>query len=146
MEQSFTIREHIVEVVNKLFVYTDNRQWERLLDEVFTEAVMFDMSSAGSGDPVTLPAKEICNMWEKGFQGIDAVHHQAGNYLVTINNTEASLYAYAIAIHYKQSATKGKTREFVGSYDLILNLQSRGWRISSFRYNLKYTSGNTDLS
>ncbi len=54
MNENFSIREQIIEVANKLFVYTYNRQWQKLLDEVFTGTVLFDMSSAGAGEPVTI--------------------------------------------------------------------------------------------
>ncbi len=141
MDDKFSIREQIVEVVNKLFVYTDNRQWDKIIDEVFTDMVLFDMLSASS-----LSANEICNNWDKGLQGIDAIHHQAGNYLVTVNNTEATVESYAIAIHFKKRAMHGKTREFVGSYNLSLSdIQSKGWRIKSFKYNLKFINGNVEL-
>ena len=147
MNDNFSVREQIIEVANKLFVYTDNRQWQKLLDEVFTGSVLFDMSSAGGGEPVTISSKEVCDKWEKGFEGIDAIHHQAGNYLVTLNNQEAAVHAYAIAFHFKKTALNGKTREFVGSYDLLLrNVPGKGWRINTFKYNLKYIDGNVDLS
>ena len=42
-----SIREEIIETVNKLFVYTDNREWKKLQGEVFTNEVDFDMSSIG---------------------------------------------------------------------------------------------------
>ena len=52
-----------------------------MISEVFTDMVFFDKSSMGAGDPGHLPSKQICDIWEHGFQGIDAVHHQAGNFL-----------------------------------------------------------------
>ena len=45
--QSFSDREEIVETINKLFVYTDYQRWDDLQKEVFTEEVLFDMSSLG---------------------------------------------------------------------------------------------------
>ena len=57
----FTPREHIVEVVNKLFVYTDYRQWDKLLKEVFTGNIEFDMSSLG-GEVKKMPAREVCEI------------------------------------------------------------------------------------
>ena len=146
MNEQFSLREQIIEVVNKLFVYTNNRQWDKIIDEAFTDSVLVDMSSAGGSEAASLSAKEICDNWNKGLQGIDALHHQAGNYLLTINNTEATVEAYAIAIHFKEKAKHGKTREFVGSYNLSLsNIQGKGWRINSFKYNLKFIDGNVNL-
>jgi hypothetical protein len=33
--------------------------------------VLFDISSAGGGEVVTISAKEVCDKWEKGSEGID---------------------------------------------------------------------------
>lgn len=142
---AFTPREELVEIVNKLFVYTDEQQWEKLQTEIFSEKVALDMSSL-NGPNQTFTAVEICNMWADGFKGIDAVNHLGGNYLVHfLNDTAASVYAYATATHYKQNASKGQTREFVGTYDLKLKKEENGWRIHAFKYQLKYMSGNAAL-
>ncbi len=37
----------LTELANKLFMYNDSRDWQILLDEVFSEKVDFDMSSSG---------------------------------------------------------------------------------------------------
>lgn len=126
-------------------MYTDAREWQKLLHEVFTETVWFDMTSAGGGTPQSLPAKSICDMWRKGFEGLDAIHHQAGHYLISISNDIATIYAYAVAMHCKQNAINGKTRTFVGSYDLQAKRTAKGWRLSTFKYNLKYIDGNASL-
>lgn len=142
---TFTEREQIIETINKLFVYTDYMKWQQLQQEVFTEEVLFDMSSLGS--PIkTMSAKAICDAWSEGFKDLDSVNHLAGNILVTIKEKDATVFAYATATHYKQAATKGKTREFVGSYDIHLTNTDAGWRIDQFKYNLKFISGNADLS
>lgn len=138
---TYSVRDEIIEIVNRLFVYTDMQEWEKLQAEVFTHEVFFDMSSMG-GEKAEKTAEDICNDWRKGFTGIDAVNHLAGNYMVSIHDTTASVFAYATATHYKAAATKGKTREYTGTYELGLLKQSSGWRIYQFRYNLKYATGN----
>ena len=132
----------ITEVVNRLFIHTDQKDWEKLKSLVFTHDVWFDMSSAGGGDPKQITAEEICSMWNQGFQGIDAVHHQAGNYLIDINGNNADVFAYSVATHYKENTTKGKVRVFTGSYDIALINNSEGWRINYFKYKLKFIDGN----
>lgn len=138
---TYSVRDEIIEIVNRLFVYTDMQEWEKLQAEVFTHEVFFDTSSMG-GEKDEKTAADICNDWRKGFTGIDAVNHLAGNYMVSIHDTTASVFAYATATHYKAAATKGKTREYTGTYELGLLKQSSGWRIYQFRYNLKYATGN----
>jgi hypothetical protein len=140
-------REAIIEVINRLFIYTDFQDWEKLLSEVFAAEVLFDMSSAGGPSATKLPPGKICDMWRDGFKGIDAIHHQAGNYLVRIfDDVNAEVTCYAVATHYKKSASKGNVREFVGSYNIGLVFTDQGWRINAFRYNLKYMNGNVDLN
>lgn len=142
---SFSIRDEITEVINKLFVYTDMQEWEKLQNEVFSDYVLFDMSSLGGLNDET-SSKDICELWKKGFAGIDSVNHLAGNYLVQIDDNTATVFAYATATHYKESAVNGKTREFVGTYNISLMKHGIGWRIFQFKYNLKYMNGNLDLS
>lgn len=139
-----SVRSEIIETVNKLFIYIDDRQWDKLCKEVFTPKVYLDMSSLG-GDKTTKSCEEICQMWEEGFSDIDEVNHLAGNYIVETERNEATVFAYATAAHFKASATKGTTREFVGSYDLHMTLKANGWRIDKMKYNLRFMSGNQSL-
>jgi hypothetical protein len=146
MEPSVALDKiELQELANKLFMYTDAQQWDQLLTEVFTESVWFDMQSAGGGEPKLWPAKDICELWRKGFEGLDAIHHQAGHYLIDVTGDEANIFGYAVATHYRANAQKGKTRMFVGSYDLKAIRTEKGWRLSQFTYNLKYIDGNTTL-
>jgi hypothetical protein len=138
-------REQITEVINKLFVYTDERHWKKLLDEVFTDNVLFDMSSMGAGEARMMHSEEICTNWKTGFEDIDVVNHLSGNYLININGERANVFAYATATHFKSSAKLGTTRQFVGTYNLHLVHNPRGWRIDSFKYNLRFSTGNLDL-
>jgi hypothetical protein len=135
----------LTELSDKLFMYCDAQHWQKMLDEVFTPTIRFDMSSAGGGPASMLDAKAVCDIWKQGFIGLDSVHHQAGHYLITLKDDKADIFGYAIAFHYKKTATKGNTRHFVGSYDLKAIRTSDGWRLSQFKYNLKYIDGNTTL-
>jgi hypothetical protein len=146
MNNRFTPREQVIEVCNRLFVYTDERNWPGLIAEVFADRVAFDMTSAG-GPQDTLTAQQICDMWAQGFTGLDAVHHQAGTYLVNLREADqvAEVRCYAIASHYKAAATQGTTREMVGNYDLHLTQTAEGWRLDGFTYHLKYARGNMEL-
>ena len=135
----------LTELANKLFMYCDSKQWQQLLDEVFLTNIWFDMTSAGGDKPGMIEARTVCKMWSDGFRELDAVHHQAGHYLINVNNDKADIFAYAVATHYKKTATKGTTRAFVGSYDLKAERMPDGWRLSQFKYNLKYIDGNASL-
>ncbi len=137
-------RAVIIEIINKLFVYTDYKKWDALQYEVFAHSVHMDKSSLG-GPVEQLTAQQICNMWKEGFKEIDAIDHLAGNHLVSFDNNGANVFCYATANHYKKAAKNGDTRTFVGSYDIHLTETESGWRIDQFKYNLKYMTGNIDL-
>ena len=133
---TFSTRDEIIEIANRLFIYTDAQEWEKLSTEVFTELVTFDMSSVTGAPAKQMLASEICAMWKEGFKGIDAIHHQAGNYLVTVKDERADVFCYATATHYIKENSHLKV--FVGSYKLDLIRRKSGWRINGFRYNVKY--------
>ncbi len=142
--EEFTLRDQLIEIANKLFIYTDEQDWEMLQKEVFDKEVNMDMSSLG-GPVATMTALEICEMWKSGVEGIDSVNHLAGNCLVTVKEEKADVFAYATATHYKEAAQNGKTREFVGKYNLGMVKTKKGWRINNFVYTLKYMNGNLNL-
>ena len=56
----------------------------------------------------------------------------------------AEAFCYAVATHYLPNPAGRNVRTFVGSYDFQLRKSDR-WRISLFRFNLKYLDGNLDL-
>jgi SnoaL-like domain len=143
--QRIADRMELYELANKLFMYVDAQEWDKVLGEVLTENVWFDMQSAGAGEPRSIAAKNICAMWKDGFADLDAVHHQGGQYLITVHANGADIFGYAVAFHYKQSAQNGKTRTFVGSYDLKAINTEKGWRLNQFKYNLKYIDGNQTM-
>lgn len=134
-------KDEVLTVVNKLFVYTDERNWDGLLDEVFTAEVNFDM-----GQPSVLAATAITAMWDEGLKALEAIHHQTGNYTVTINGNQAEVNCYGTAWHYRQHPSGRNTRVFVGSYTLKLEKGTAGWRINTFIFHKKFIDGNLELA
>ena len=136
----FTPREQIIETVHRLFIHTDEKRWDALRTEVFTDDVRFDMSTLG-GPSGILKAEEICAMWEKGFDGIQSVDHLSGNHLVTLEDENAArVFCYATATHFIRNSKVTEVRTFVGTYHLHLVARPNGWRIDEFRYLLKYNT------
>ncbi|NQZ79207.1 MAG: nuclear transport factor 2 family protein [Ekhidna sp.] len=140
-----TEREKVVEVISRLFYYTDQQDWEGLKSEVFTTRVKMDMTSLGAPDVTIKTSEEICDEWSTGFKDLDAVHHQSGNFMIDLQEQTATAKVHAIASHYKKNAKEGLTREFVGSYDFHFTKTDNAWRMDSFKFNLKYMSGNLEL-
>lgn len=137
-------KEKAKETVNQVFVGTDDRNWEKV-KSLFADEVLFDMTSMVGGDPVTLTPEEITTAWDKGLKPLKAIHHQTGNYIVSVNQNEADVFCYGIASHYLPNKTNQNTRIFVGSYDFHLVKNEDRWQIDKFKFNLKYIDGNPNL-
>ncbi len=137
-------RDEIVETANKLFIYTDQKNWEGV-KAVFADEVLFDTTSMSGGDPVRLKPQQIVDMWDAGLGKLKAIHHQVGNYLINVRERDADLFCYGIALHYLPNPTNKNIRIFVGSYDLHLLKVDVVWKIDGFKFNLKFIEGNKDL-
>jgi len=88
---------------------------------------------------------DLAAAWETGLKPIQAIHHQTGNYRVTVLGDQAEAFCYGTAIHYRPTRSGRNVRTFVGSYDFRLARLETKWRITSFRFNLKYVDGNLEL-
>jgi len=88
---------------------------------------------------------ELAATWEEGLRPIHALHHQAGNYRVTVQGNEAEAFCYGTATHYRPTASGHNIRTFVGSYDFNLSRLDGRWRITTFRFSCKFIDGNVDL-
>jgi hypothetical protein len=134
----------IQEVITRLFVGTDRRDWTAVR-RCFAATVLFDMTSLAGGTPASLTPEQITSAWETGLAPIEAIHHQAGNFLIDVAGDDATASCYGIALHYKKTASGRNVRSFVGSYDFALRRAGDDWLITSFRFNLKFLDGNTEL-
>jgi hypothetical protein len=138
-------KDQVAAVITRLFVATDARDWASVR-ECLDASVRFDMTSLAGGAPSTLSPDQITEAWRTGLAPIEAVHHQAGNLSVALDGERATASCYGIAYHYRRTASGRNTRVFVGSYDFELRAVPRGsWRITAFRFNLKFIDGNRDL-
>lgn len=137
-------RQRVVDVITELFVATDRRDWPAVID-CLAPKVAFDMSSLSGVAPSEVEAADIAEGWRRGLAPLTAVHHQAGNFQVRVRGDDAEAFCYAIASHYLPNPSGRNTRVFVGSYDFGLRKEAGRWRITLFRFNLKYVDGNLDL-
>ncbi len=137
-------KERAIETVNRLFICTDNRDWQKV-QALFAPAVYFDMTSLTGGHPSIVTSGEIVAGWDNGLKALKAVHHQAGNFLVDVTGDEATVFCYAVAWHYLPNKTGRNTRTFAGSYDIHLMKMVEEWRIDRFKFNLKFIDGNQEL-
>ncbi|MBI5473546.1 MAG: nuclear transport factor 2 family protein [Ignavibacteriae bacterium] len=143
--QTLSDQSDVIKTINTLFIETDNRNWDGV-KAVFADTVLFDMTSIAGGEPARMSSQNIVDAWDQGLKSLKALHHQAGNYVVTINGSEADAFCYGIAIHYLPNAQNQNTRTFVGSYNFHLSKRAQSWRIDKFKFKLKFIDGNKELT
>ncbi len=139
-----TMNNDIQAQVSRLFVYTDQHEWEKL-ENTFAEKVLLDYSSFTGAAAVELTAAQIVQAWRAFLPGFQATHHQIGNYLVENDGNTAKVFCYGTATHYLPNESGKDVWVVVGSYDFELVKTESGWRVAAMKFNFKYQDGNTEL-
>jgi hypothetical protein len=138
-------RVQVEDIVTKLFVATDERDWHTV-EACFTDTFLLDMTSLAGGIPAKMKPSEVTTAWAAAFTTLDHVHHQIGNFQTAVNGLNASVCCYGIALHRRDEiADPVKTRTFVGAYEFDLVKQGAQWRIARLMYKLKFIDGNLNL-
>ncbi|MGD0638399.1 MAG: nuclear transport factor 2 family protein, partial [Nitrososphaerales archaeon] len=66
---SLADRAEVADTVTRLFINTDERNWEGVAD-CFATKVLFDMSSLSGIKPSRVSPKKIVDQWESGLRGL----------------------------------------------------------------------------
>ncbi len=132
-----------IEAVIRLFVLTDNRDWEGV-ELQFADQVNLNYSSM-TGNPAALvtPA-QITDGWKTVLPGFTFTQHQIGNFLLTQNADSAHIFCYGTATHGINDVEDGIWTVY-GSYDFDLEYVQGTWKITSMTFNYNGQSGNTML-
>jgi len=137
-------KDAILDTIHRLFIGTDARDWA-MVEEALAPRVYVDMTSVAGGEPAEMRGADLARMWEEGLRPIQKVHHQVGNHRITVAEDHAEAFCYGTATHYRPTASGRNLRTFVGSYDFVLARMAKRWRITRFRFHLKYIDGNLEL-
>ena len=111
-------KDEIVDTINRLFRGTDTRDWAMVRDAL-APRVHLDMTSLTGGQPTDLSGADLAASWEAGLRPIQAVHHQAGNYRVTVAGESAEAFCYGTAAHFRPTQAGRNVRMFVGTYNSV---------------------------
>src|SRR5262245_3966388 len=132
------------ETVTRLFVGTDRRDWSAV-EACLSDRVTLDMTSLTGGEPSRLTPSEVARGWAEGLKAIDHVHHQLGNFLVTVAGDTARVSCHGIALHHRRISGPQSVRRFVGSYDIRLTRRGGGWTVDLFKFDVAFVDGNLEL-
>ena len=143
--EAVAVRQDVEDVVVRMFVATDERDWPTL-EACFTDPFVLDMTSLVGGTAATMTPRQVTAAWAEGFKSLSHVHHQVGNFRTVVSGSSARVRCYGIALHHRSDISDdAKTRRFVGTYELGVENTQRGWRIRRLRFLLKFIDGNLAL-
>ncbi len=134
----------IVHLINTLFLSLDEKEWDKVKD-CFAPNVVFDISAMDSQQKSMLTPGDIVKQWKNDMKVIDAMHHQTGNYTVSLNGSTAEVVCTGSSTQYRANAKGSNTLTYYGSYHLHMIRGLEEWRIDKFRFHLKFYEGNPDL-
>jgi hypothetical protein len=141
---SLATRIAVEDAVVRMFVATDERDWDALKDS-FTDPFTLDMTSMIGGEPIQMTPSQVASAWAQGFAQLDSVHHQVSNFRTEVKGSKAVVKCYGIALHHREKAAGGKARRFVGTYEFELGKTKQKWLISRFLFKLKFIDGNLEI-
>lgn len=135
--------KNIQEIVNKVFVNTDNRNWAGV-EAQFARKVNLDYSSMSGQSASEVTPEQITSGWKTVLLGFTYTHHQIGNFITEINGNKAHACCYGTATHYLENEN-GNVWTVVGTYDFDLEKINDTWKVTSMKFNYKYQDGNSKL-
>ena len=139
-----TLRQAAEDTVVRMFVATDERDWQTL-EGCFTDPFILDMTSMVGGEPASMTPSQVAQAWATGFKPLDHVHHQIGNLRTEITADRALVKCHGVALHHRAKAQGLKSRLFVGTYELALKSSGGAWQIDKLVFKLKFIDGNLEL-
>ncbi len=134
----------ILELIGRLSLTIDARDWDTL-GQLFTDTVYHDRTSLTGGEPTNLPVAEFVEGWRQTLQGMDAVHHQITNHVISLDGDEATCAANMQGTHVLANASGGPMWTVGGRHDYQLKRTPDGWRIAGFTFTLQWATGNMNI-
>jgi len=134
----------ILELIGRLSLTIDARDWDTL-GQLFTDTVYHDRTSLTGGEPTNLPVAEFVEGWRQTLQGMDAVHHQITNHVISLDGDEATCAANMQGTHVLANASGGPMWTVGGRHDYQLKRTTDGWRIAGFTFTLQWATGNMNI-
>lgn len=138
-------RDDVIQFINSFFISVDTHQWEKV-ENSLTDTVLLDYKSMNGKEPSVEKRKDIVESWKNFLPGFDSTHHQLGNYLISSTGERIQIFLYVTASHYLKNETEDNLWQVVGSYNIEIIADENTFKISEFRFNFKFSTGNEKLT
>lgn len=134
----------IIELIGRLSLAIDAKDWDAM-GQLFTDTVYHDRTSLTGGDPYTASVAQFVEGWRQTLQGMDAVHHQITNHVISLEGDEATCTANMQGTHVLANASGGPMWTVGGRHLYELRRTPDGWRISGLTFTLQWATGNMHI-
>ncbi len=140
----------IVETIDAVGFYADQRDWDRVAAQFHPDGAVIDYTSyaqatAGAAQPEPLPPAEIVARWQTVLPGYDYTQHLIGNHLVEVAGDEATARSVVHATHVLIEGGATEHWVFLGDYEHHLTRMPNGWKIDRMTAHLRAELGNPEL-
>lgn len=137
---STTDRDEIIDVVNRIGLMADRRDWQACRN-AFSERVKIDYTSLSGGQPATVNADDLVKGWETFFsKTFKATQHLIGTHAATVTGDTAICLSNFQAHHVYLDAQK-ETWTLGGFYEHGLVRTPQGWRVSRMKMTWTWEQG-----
>lgn len=138
-------RLDIIEVVNRIALLADLREWTELRD-CFCDEVDVDYTSEFGGEPERVSAKELMQQWS-WLNEFQATQHQVTDHTITLSGEQARCRAHVFATHFMPNDKGESFWTCGGHYDYRLQRTSRFlWRVAGTKFTLTWARGNQEIN
>jgi hypothetical protein len=137
--------QDIVDVVNGVAIYADQREWAKLRG-LYADEVAIDYTSFVGGEPSRVRADDLMAGWKTGLKRYTGTQHLLGNHRVTVEGDHATCLVYVQATHWlAQPDTDDATWTAHGYYDYRLERSENRWKITHHTFTATIVYGNRHL-
>ena len=133
-------RTEITNVVNRIAILTDLRDWEGVR-QCFTDRVTVDYTSLMGGQPESIAADALVQSWESFFTStFKTTQHLLGTQVITVPGDTATCLSQFQARHIVLDPTKG-VWTLGGHYSHDLANTAAGWRVRGIKLTWTWEEG-----
>ncbi len=128
-----TDREELVELMARYASIADTKDFDELPTTVFTDRVLCDFESVGSGPPMEVERDAFMQRQRTFFADWQATHHSITNHRIHVDGDAASIRAHVQAQHWLPPEVAPPHRNrwlVVGFYDNEAVRTPDGWRLT----------------
>ena len=135
----------ILDLIARLGLLVDARDWDALEEQVFADPVYSDRTSLFGGEPATVSRSELIGGLRQVLGNLDATHHLITCQVINLDGDQATSAANMQGTHILANAGGGSMWTAAGRHDYQLKRTADGWRIAGLTFTVQWASGNEHI-